>query len=269
MRKVIDQERTKPLEVTKDFVLSYEKKEKERSNKLSEHVDRHIETLRALRQKVETRSETMARSNVYRQWRKEFNPKKNAVLLGKTLDETDLQSSKIFKRGKDNSSSSDSVDRDIERYTQTSGKTNNNANKDLMNVLNSLQKLSELENRISSLETNNEYASLLNDEKSGAEISASTTFRFKKQRNYVGTDKAMKMTYSLNLSKGRANTYASKPIKPKHGAARLNPISSRTSVNQQKRGVFITEFDSSNNHNSKYNRNSDQTDARYVFYHTL
>lgn len=260
MRKVIDQERTKPLEVSKDFVLSYERKEKERSSKLSENVDRHIETLRALRQKVESRSETIARSSEYRQWRREFNPKKNAVLLGKPLDEGDL-TSKSIKPGKERTVASHSIDHDIDKYGNLSEKTKGNTNKDLMNVLNSLQKLSELETRISSLETNNALGSMMNDQINGPDIPATTTLQFKKQRNFNVTDKAMKMTYTLNLSKGRTNVYSSRPIKPKHGAAKIIP-KGKAGPNPRS-GVFITEYKGSKTQNPKSAGEADQMSLRY------
>ena len=44
MRKVIEQEHVKPLEVTRDFVLEYESKEKENAERLSTQVNRHIST---------------------------------------------------------------------------------------------------------------------------------------------------------------------------------------------------------------------------------
>jgi hypothetical protein len=45
------------IKVSKDFVLSYEQKERENAEKLSNQVDRHIQTLKKLRAQLEDRSE--------------------------------------------------------------------------------------------------------------------------------------------------------------------------------------------------------------------
>ena len=75
----------KPLEVTKDFVLEYEAKEKENAERLSSQVDRHISTLSNLRKKLEDRNAMKSRTDEYRAWKKDFSIKKQAVMIGKTL----------------------------------------------------------------------------------------------------------------------------------------------------------------------------------------
>ena len=83
IRKVIDEEQVKPLEVSRDFVLEYEKKEKQNAERLSQQVERHIGTLKKLRERLEQRQEVKARSEEYRTWQRSFAPKKLAVYSGK------------------------------------------------------------------------------------------------------------------------------------------------------------------------------------------
>lgn len=85
IRKIITNEQTKPLEVSRDFILNYEKKEALDSEKLANQVERHIETLRTIRSKLEDRLELKSRINEYRDWKKNFHDKKLAIMNGKTL----------------------------------------------------------------------------------------------------------------------------------------------------------------------------------------
>ena len=91
IRKVIDEEQVKPLEVSRDFVLEYEKREKANAERLSTQVERHIGTLKKLRERLENRQEVKQRSEEYRTWQRTFAPKKNAVYSGKTLDEAEAE----------------------------------------------------------------------------------------------------------------------------------------------------------------------------------
>jgi len=81
IKRVIKQEHIRPLNVSKDFVLEYEKKERENADRLSNQVDRHITTLKTLRAKLESRHDLKARSDEFRHWQKDFLPKKQAVMI--------------------------------------------------------------------------------------------------------------------------------------------------------------------------------------------
>lgn len=89
VRKIVTNEQTKPLEVSKDFVLEYEAREVESADRLSNQVERHIDTLKVLRGKLESKLDVQSRSHEYREWKKDFTPIKNAVLNGKTLSDTE------------------------------------------------------------------------------------------------------------------------------------------------------------------------------------
>jgi hypothetical protein len=79
------------FQVSKDFVLEYERREKENEERLTAQVERHISTLKNLRVKLENRSDLKQRSEEYRSWQTDFLPKKNAVMLGKTLEQAEME----------------------------------------------------------------------------------------------------------------------------------------------------------------------------------
>ena len=78
-------------QVSKDFVLEYEKKEKENQERLTAQVERHISTLKNLRVKLEDRNDLKNRSEEYRSWQRDFLPKKNAVMLGRTIEQAEKE----------------------------------------------------------------------------------------------------------------------------------------------------------------------------------
>lgn len=177
IKKVIQQEHIKPLEVSKDYVLEYERRERENADRLSSQVDRHISTLKNLRVKLEARHDLKARSLEYREWQKDFLPKKHAVMLGKTLDE--VKSPTTSHRG----TSEYEDDFDVEERMMNEAAQRNmkgQSSQDLTNVLDSLGKLAELENRITSLEKDNEYDRIIQKEKPSA--NQRTTIEFRKKR---------------------------------------------------------------------------------------
>jgi hypothetical protein len=171
MKKVIQQEHIKPLEVNKEFVLEYERREKENEERLTLQLERHIGTLQKLRGKLEAKAEMKQRTDEYRSWQREFHIKKNEVMLGKTLAE--IESSKENK------------------LPSTTAKRNVNGKKvgegnPLQGVLESLNKLSDLENRITSLEKDNVYERMVQQERPSAD--RRTVLDFKKSRVVKGTD---------------------------------------------------------------------------------
>lgn len=172
VRKVVTSEQAKPLEVTRDYVDQYEKVENANSEKLAVQVERHIETLGKLRQNLENRLDTQARTSEYREWKKDFEVKKNAVLSGKTL----ANYSEEFG-STDNPNFSDDI-------VPTAGleKTIRGASKELTTVLDSLNKLAELEYRISNLEIENVYDKMKKAENVSEEEALKTALEFKKKR---------------------------------------------------------------------------------------
>jgi hypothetical protein len=147
IRRVITNEQTRPLEVSKDFVLRHEAEEVKASERMQMHVDHHIKNLRSLRTKLEDRAELRSRTSEFREWKKEFSAKKQAVMSGKTLEDFSRESE---SRVLDGSRAHGSV---------TSGVSKKPG--DLSSVLLSLEKLTELERRITSLESDNAYDKML------------------------------------------------------------------------------------------------------------
>ena len=52
MQQVIEEEQKKPLQVSKEFITSYEAQERKEEERLDHEVERHIDVLKRLRNKV-------------------------------------------------------------------------------------------------------------------------------------------------------------------------------------------------------------------------
>jgi hypothetical protein len=133
------------------------------------HVDHHIKNLRSLRTKLEDRAELRSRTSEFREWRKEFSAKKQAVMSGKTLEDFSRESESRVLDG-----------------SRANGSVSSGASKkqgDLSSVLLSLEKLTELERRITSLESDNAYDKMLELERKPEEAAAKNrlVLQFKKK----------------------------------------------------------------------------------------
>ena len=194
MRKVIEQEHVKPLEVTRDFVLEYESKEQENAERLSTQVNRHISTLQTLRQKLEARNDLKSRTDEYRKWQKSFTIKKQAVMIGKTLSEIEMPDEDDDGR--------DSGGMNISRQGSSGPQGRGDKNSELTSVLDSLGKLAELERRITTLEKDNEYDFIMQKEKPS--VLSRTSFEFRKKRAPLAENapaSSMGIKYALSTKK--------------------------------------------------------------------
>lgn len=180
IKKVIQQEHIKPLEVSKDFVLEYERREQENNERLTHQVEKHIDTLKQLRQKLEARHDLKLRTEEYRTWQREFLPKKHAVMIGKTLDEIEVKKSPTTR------DPDDDIRDDL--MANTLNKDKHKSSQELNAVLDSLSRLADLEQRISSLEKDNRYDQMQALEKPTA--NQRTAFEFRKKRGEVNTSSA-------------------------------------------------------------------------------
>ena len=192
MRSVIDDENYKPLEVSKDFILDYEKRENQQSEKLAAQVERHIETLKMLRGKLEKQAELQSRQEEFREWKREFKAKKSGVLTGKTLAEIGYDSK--------SNSAANNESGNPNRHTSSASRRSNlssgeGQNKELKTVLESLSKLAELETRITSLEQDNAYDHLRAQDVKP--VAMRTTLEFKKQRTEGGREESVRTTFAL------------------------------------------------------------------------
>ena len=109
-----------------------------------------------------------SRTLEYRDWKRDFAAKKEAVMLGKSLDELDPATTASKPTTAVNPGSSSGLKRQVSRGSQ-----------ELATVIDSLNKLAELEKRISSLESHNEYDTLKAKE---AVSKGRGTIDFKKKR---------------------------------------------------------------------------------------
>jgi hypothetical protein len=156
-------------------------------------VERHISTLKNLRVKLENRNDLKNRSEEYRSWQRDFLPKKNAVMLGRTIEQAEREE-RAKKNGSirfDDEETDDFIREQLQAHTNKLEKTALNkggSSQELNTVLDSLNRLAELENRITSLEKDNKYDQMLSLEKPTA--NQRTTIEFRKTRVPIGLGKA-------------------------------------------------------------------------------
>mmetsp|Transcript_22727 Transcript_22727/g.33206 ORF Transcript_22727/g.33206 Transcript_22727/m.33206 type:complete len:513 (+) Transcript_22727:216-1754(+) len=211
IRKIITNEQTKPLEVTRDFVLKYEQKELSDSERLTTQVERHIETLRTIRSKLEDRIELKGRIGEYRDWKKEFMHKKNAVMSGKTLQSLTPPASGTHTQSTE------------KQRTLGSG----GGSRDLATVLDSLNKLAQLEARITSLEKDSEnmFDKMKRTEESSQREAERTALQFKKKRAADPLGKgSVKTVYALRTKKVPLHTGVKLPRQQKTGGTFLTAM---------------------------------------------
>lgn len=122
MQQIVEEEQSKPLEVDSEYLKEYEKQERREEERLQEEVRRHIRSLRALRSDLKKREETRKRNMKYKMERAAFQMKQSS-----SEDETGL----------------DSEEKETRKQPVTGT---------LSKVIHSLDKLVELEKRISHLE---------------------------------------------------------------------------------------------------------------------
>ena len=70
MQQIIEEEQSKPLEVTEDFILKYEAQQREQEERLEEEVQRHIESLQRIKSNLKQKEEMRRRTHIYREKRK-------------------------------------------------------------------------------------------------------------------------------------------------------------------------------------------------------
>ena len=80
MQQVIEEEQRKPLQVSKDFIQKYEEHEKAEEERLDSEVQRHIDVLRKLREKVKERDDLRKRKEVYREKKEIIREEKQRAL---------------------------------------------------------------------------------------------------------------------------------------------------------------------------------------------
>ena len=133
MQQLIEEEQAKPLQVGKDFIKQYEEEEVANEAALTRQVDHHIQCLRNLRNSIEKRETIKARKAQFREFKASVEREKKAVLEGKK------RADERFKVKKSSNQEEDE---------EANGK---GVKGTLSTVIGSLDKLVELEKRISGL----------------------------------------------------------------------------------------------------------------------
>ena len=186
------------LQVTKKYVLEYEEKEKQNAERLTTQVEKHISTLKKLREKLEDKHEMKTRVDEYRSWKKDFHDKKHAVMLGKTLE--DFEKEKHHSTTRSPTGYSDDFEAPSQPETIRRGKGSG----ELSTVLDSLNKLAELEKRITSLEKDNAYDQLLEREKPG--VAQRVEYEFRPERAVDPTQQGRGVMFSVKKKLGTWDT---------------------------------------------------------------
>eukprot|EP01041_Mallomonas_annulata_P009140 gene9140-18942_t len=230
MKHVIDDEHNKPLEVSKDFVINFEKKEKESQEKLTNQMEKHINTLKMLRTKLEEQSELQARQEEFREWKKDFKSKKAAVLTGRTLAELNYSVDKVTR---DSGGGGGAHTRTYTRPPAT-GQA-----RELSTVMDSLTKLAELERRISSLEKDNAYEEMSTSLADRPLVSNHTTLEFRKKRTAGGPKESVRTVFAV---RERKQAWLPDPL-ARGGRKPVASMSGRTGRDGGRgngRGTFLT-----------------------------
>ena len=145
------------LQLTRDEKLSLELKAKENNEKLSVQVERHITTLKKLKCKLEDRAEVKSRNDEFKEWKRTFAAKKEAILYGQTLRPSNASAHCAEIRVDGEESEEEEEDNYSVSSLLRSKPKQQKKEKELNLVLASLNKLSALENRVRGLETHNRH----------------------------------------------------------------------------------------------------------------
>jgi hypothetical protein len=86
MQQIIEEEQSKPLEVTEDFILKYEEQQRIEEERLEEEVQRHIKSLQRIKTNLKEKEEMRRRTMIYRTKRKALlAPLENSKEYGETV----------------------------------------------------------------------------------------------------------------------------------------------------------------------------------------
>ncbi|CAM9692891.1 unnamed protein product, partial [Choristocarpus tenellus] len=156
MQQVIEEEQSKPLQVSKEAIIRYEAEERLKDERLDNEVSGHIRSLRKLRQKVEKRGEMQARRAKYRSALKELEVEREQLFIGKVLEpQNRSQEDKVKGEGQKHYTTNGSGAQ--HRAMEGQGMGGERTVGALNTVLGSLNKLVDLEKRITLLERSNVY----------------------------------------------------------------------------------------------------------------
>jgi hypothetical protein len=140
VQQIIEEEQSKPLQVGRDFIEEYERHEKTQGARLDREIERHIASLKRLREQVTVREAMRSRRAEFRTVQQQLEREKHELLQGRLTGASPVATAADAQQKQDAGAAA---------AVSVSGALNT--------VLGSLSKLMELEKRISNLESNNAY----------------------------------------------------------------------------------------------------------------
>jgi len=219
IKKVIEEEHMKSLQVSKDYVLAFEAKEADQHDRQEAAIEKHVDTLGKLRERLESKVELKKTTNEYREFQREFSKKKWAIMKGMTLE--DLEANEADGGGPETVGPS-GVDQ--QRIPEAS---------DLTNILENLNKLARLEKRITSLESNNEYEKMTKHQRTPAQ--ERTSFEFKRKREVAQRGGAKQIVYTIKPKRTQFGSSS--------GGSGVNAVRGSRGGNTTGAGTFLTGGD--------------------------
>lgn len=106
--------------------------------------------------KLEARNDLKSRTDEYREWQRGFLPKKHAVMIGKTLEEIEGPNEANKHAHDDDDINDELLQRSLRKSQYGHAGGQHQSSQELNTVLDSLSRLAQLEQRISSLEHENQ-----------------------------------------------------------------------------------------------------------------
>lgn len=110
--------------------------------------------------KLEARNDLKSRTEEYREWQRGFLPKKHAVMIGKTLEEIEGPVENEKQAHDDDDINDELLHRSLRKSQYGHAGAKHQSSQELNTVLDSLSRLAQLEQRISSLEHENQVLPL-------------------------------------------------------------------------------------------------------------
>jgi len=185
MQQIIEEEQAKPLQVGKDYILKYEEEEKRNEAALQKQVEHHVTCLKNLKDTIDKRAQIKAKKQQFKDFKEQVNAERKAVLEGK------ISAQQRFR-----------VDKNQTFGGEGSGEGQKTQGA-LATVIGSLDKLVDLEKRISSLESDN----LLDRVKEGSSVPqqklAKMKLAFSKKRSEPKPGVPAKAYYSVRVQQGK------------------------------------------------------------------
>jgi len=252
-QQIIEEEQLKPLQVNTEFFRNLEAKGQREEAKLDDDVQRHIQHLQKLKESMAQREDMQRRRQQYRQKMLELQASGNGTSRPKVPTKGSNQDEEASSPGKHDRGNSNSV------YHRAAMAAGGKTAQDNANVVTSLDKLMELEQRIRHLEDAGLAVDDLDDARDG-NTSSRTGKSSKQQPNAAG---------GLRFAKRRATGGLHEPSRTVYavtGASKMR-ASDKAAVSSSRRATGPTAAANAkkralnNNNAGTRNRSKSKTDT--------